>query len=194
MKFDPINIETKRLTFTKLENKDCDNLYEIYSNQKAIKYWSSLPFTQIKQANKMIDNSINDWNNGIAISLGIYCKESQKLIGTVNLFNFHEESKRAEIGYMLDPVYWGLGIMTETLIAIIEYLFKDMHFNRLEADIDPKNKKSASLLKNMGFKLEGKFKERWIVNGLVSDSEMYGLTKKEYLKQIKNLKLKDKEG
>jgi len=194
MKFDPINIETQRLTFTKLEKKDSDNLYEIYSNQKAMKYWSSLPFTQIKQANKMIDNSINNWNNGVAMGLGIYCKESQKLIGTVNLFNFHEESKRAEIGYMLDPVYWGLGIMTETLIAIIEYLFKEMQFNRLEADIDPKNKKSASLLKNMGFKLEGKFKERWIVNGLVSDSEMYGLTKKEYLKQIKNLKLLNKEG
>jgi len=112
----------------------------------------------------------------------------------VNLFNFHEESKRAEIGYMLDPVYWGLGIMTETLIAIIEYLFKEMQFNRLEADIDPKNKKSAILLKNMGFKFEGKFKERWIVNGLVTDSEMYGLTKKEYLKQSKNQKNQDKEG
>ena len=189
MKFDPINIETQRLTFTKLEKTDCENLYEIYSNQKAMKYWSSLPFTQIKQAKKMIEDSILDWSNGVAISLGIYCKESQKLIGTVNLFNFHEESRRAEIGYMLDPVYWGLGIMTETLTAIIEYLFKDMQFNRLEADIDPKNKKSAILLKNIGFKLEGKLKERWIVNGLVSDSEVYGLTKKEYHKQIKKSKI-----
>ncbi len=194
MKFYPINIETQRLTFTKLEKKDCDNLYEIYSNKTAMKYGFFHPFTQIKQASKMIDNSINDWNNGVAMGLGIYCKESQNLIGTVNLFNFHEESKRAEMGYILDPTYLDLGILTETLTAVIEFFFKDMNFNRLEADIDPKNKKSASLLKNMGFKLEGKFKERWVVNGLLSDSEMYGLTKKEYLKQIKNLKLKDKEG
>jgi len=185
MKFDTINIETERLYFSNLKPNDCDSLFEIYSNKKAMKYWSYLPFAHTKQAQKMIEDSIQNWNNGTAISLGIYCKDSPKLIGTINLFNFHEQSKRAEIGYILDPTYWGIGIMTEALRAIYEYVYKTLKLNRLEADIDPKNKKSAILLKNMGFKKEGCLKERWIINGHVTDSEIYGLTKKEYLKNSK---------
>jgi len=188
MKFDLINIETERLCFRELQENDCESLYEIYSDKKAMKYWSFLPFTQTKQAQEMIRNSIQSWNSGAAISLGIYCKESPKLIGTINLFNFQEQSKRAEISYILDPTYWGIGIMTEALTAIYEYVFKNMKLNRLEADIDSKNKKTAILLKNMGFKKEGCLKERWIVNGQVTDSEIYGLTKKEYLKKIKESK------
>ncbi|NQY95186.1 MAG: GNAT family N-acetyltransferase, partial [Campylobacteraceae bacterium] len=127
MKFDPINIETQRLSFRKLEQNDCENIFEIYSNKKAMKYWSYLPFKQLKQAEEMIDDSRYHWDNGRAIALGIFCKDSQNLIGTVNLFNFHNESKRAEIAYMLDPQYWGLGIMTETLTALFNHVFEIMN-------------------------------------------------------------------
>jgi ribosomal-protein-alanine N-acetyltransferase len=65
--------------------------------------------------------------------------------------------------------------MTEALTKIIDYCFSNLDLKRLEADIDPDNAASAAVLKKMGFLLEGRLKDRWIVDGKVSDSEIYGL-------------------
>ena len=70
--------------------------------------------------------------------------------------------------------------MTEALNEFIHYAFSELKLNRLEADIDPDNKASAQLLVKLGFNLEGRLKQRWIVNGVVSDSEIYGLIRSEY--------------
>ena len=55
------------------------------------------------------------------------------------------------------------------------FCFNQLQLNRLEADIDPENRASAALLIKCGFQLEGLLKERWIVNGKITDSEIYGL-------------------
>jgi RimJ/RimL family protein N-acetyltransferase len=47
--------------------------------------------------------------------------------------------------------------------------------NRIEADIDPRNVASARSLERLGFSKEGHLRQRWIVNGEVSDSAFYGL-------------------
>ena len=53
--------------------------------------------------------------------------------------------------------------------------FGTMRLNRVEADIDPLNLASARALVRQGFVKEGLLRERWIVDGKTSDSEMYGL-------------------
>jgi RimJ/RimL family protein N-acetyltransferase len=50
-----------------------------------------------------------------------------------------------------------------------------MALNRVEADIDPRNHPSAKTLERLGFQKEGHLRERWIVNGEVSDTGLYGL-------------------
>lgn len=55
--------------------------------------------------------------------------------------------------------------------------------HRVEADIDPDNSASAKLLERLGFRLEGRLRERWIVAGVVSDSAMYGLLAREWRQQ-----------
>ncbi|MCW5506536.1 GNAT family N-acetyltransferase, partial [Pseudomonas aeruginosa] len=47
--------------------------------------------------------------------------------------------------------------------------------NRLEAEIDPRNRPSAASLERLGFRQEGLLAQRWIVSGEVSDSALYGL-------------------
>lgn len=121
------------------------------------------------------------WEAGSSLCMAIEKKSKPELIGTISLFSFYEESRRAEVGYILSRSYWGSGIMSEALKAILKYAFLDLNLNRLEADIDPDNVASAGLLKKMGFQLEGLLKERWIVSGQVTDTELYGLLRKNYL-------------
>src|SRR4030095_15429240 len=101
-------------------------------------------------------------------------------IGNATLHHFHEASRRAEIGYAPLGPFWGQGSMHEALQALLAYAFERLDLNRLEADIDPRNAASARSLERLGFRKEGHLRERWIVNGEVSDTGFYGLLRSEW--------------
>jgi RimJ/RimL family protein N-acetyltransferase len=175
MKFNAINLKTERLSLRKLKVNDVNDLYEIYSDELALKYWSEPAYTDIKQCRAMVEKNIGYWDDGSSVCLALEQKLDKKVIGTITIFAIHEQSRRAEIGYILSRQYWKTGLMSEAINAIIKFSFNELNLNRLEADIDPENLGSAALLKKYGFKLEGYLKERWIVNDVVTDSELYGL-------------------
>jgi len=184
MKFDTVQLETERVLIRLVKENDSSCIYKIYSDPKAMEYWSSLPFNNESQAIELVKSAIKDFNSGKSLLLAIILKESDELIGTMSLFNLHAESKRAEVGYILSRLFWRKGLMAESFEALITFCFGHLKLNRLEADIDPENKASSALLKKYGFKLEGLLKERWIINGNVTDSEIYGLVQSSYRKRL----------
>ena len=181
MKFTIANLKSKRLILRKLRPEDNEALYTIFSDIPTMKYWGHVPYTNKQQAIDSIQEYLTWWNAGKSLCMAIENKASPGLIGTISLFNFYEDSRRAEVGYILSRTHWGSGIMSEALKAILDYAFLELNLNRLEADIDPDNASSAGLLKKMGFQLEGLLKERWIVGDIVADTELYGLLRNDYL-------------
>ena len=123
----------------------------------------------------MITDRIKWWDTGDSMCLIMEDKESGRALGAVSLFSIHESSRRAEIGYILSRTHWRQGLATEAVSAVIDYAFTQLQLNRLEADIAPENSASAALLQKLGFTLEGKLRERWIVDGRTSDTHLYGL-------------------
>ncbi len=91
------------------------------------------------------------------------------------LFNYVKESRRAEIGFGVSRNFWGKGIVLEAGNALIEHAFKTLNLRRIEAEIDPDNVSSGKVLERLGFIKEGFLRQRWEVNGVVSDSAIYGL-------------------
>jgi len=126
----------------------------------------------------------SDFDFGKSLLLAIILKETDELIGSLSLFNIHAESKRAEIGYILLQLFWRKGLMSESFETLIHFCFEHLKLNRLKAEIDPNNKASSALLGKAGCKAEGLLKERWSINGDVTDSEIYGLVKTNYDKQL----------
>jgi ribosomal-protein-alanine N-acetyltransferase len=63
--------------------------------------------------------------------------------------------------------------------------FAEFDLNRIEADIDPRNVASARSLERLGFRKEGRLRERWIVSGEVSDSDLYGLLRIDWLARVR---------
>jgi [ribosomal protein S5]-alanine N-acetyltransferase len=70
--------------------------------------------------------------------------------------------------------------MHEALSALLDYAFTELNLNRVEADTDPRNERSARLLDRLKFSKEGLFRERCIVDGEISDAAMYGLLRREW--------------
>lgn len=174
-------ITTRRLVLRKPGPSDADAFYRIYSNADAMAYWSTPPHTDIETTRRVVDNSIRGWEADDYFEFSIQRLEDDEVIGKAVLFNRHTNSRRAEVGYLLSPDHWGQGYMTEVMTALIHHAFGPMNLRRLEADIDPKNQASRALLERLGFQKEGVLKERWEINGRVTDSEVYGLLARDWL-------------
>jgi RimJ/RimL family protein N-acetyltransferase len=173
--FDLVTLRTDRLLLRPLRAEDAPAIYAIRSDPTVMCYASSLPLTSPDQAEAFIAREAAGMAAGESLRLGLQRVEDDSLIGTCLLFHINQQCRRAEIGYELRADAWGLGYMHEALLALVRLGFSDLALNRIEADIDPRNVASARSLERLGFSKEGHLRQRWIVNGEVSDSAFYGL-------------------
>ncbi|MEH2921123.1 GNAT family N-acetyltransferase [Samsonia erythrinae] len=168
-------IETPRLLLRPLYRDDAQTLFAFMSDPVVMRFWNHPPWQCIEQAYDAIDEYWSALYAGQYMKLGMEVKESGEMIGTCVLFNLEIGSKRAEIGYCLATHAQGQGYMAEALSALRDFAFGTAGISRLEAEIDPRNRASARTLERLGFTQEGVLKQRWIVDGEISDSALYGL-------------------
>ena len=185
-RFTDLPLATPRLALRPQQAADAGALFEIFSDPRAMRYWSTPPWTTPQQAVERIEQ-YNAWlEEGAALRLALVPRGAAEqdlgrgVIGTVSLFAFDAASQRAEIGYILAPRAWGRGLMHEALCALVAYAFGPLGLRRLEADIDPRNERSGKALERLGFRPEGLLRERWSVAGEVSDSALFGLLAREW--------------
>ncbi len=143
-------IITERLNLRKIVSADLDRVYFFRSDKEINKYIKRPPQTRetaIAHIQLLDDNLRTDK----AIAWGITTKESDILIGSICLWNFSEDKKKAEVGYDLDPEFQGKGIMSEALKAVLDFGFNQRGFETIEAYTDYRNIPSKKLLKLHGF-------------------------------------------
>ena len=178
--FDQIVIITERLKLRPLAASDAEALFAIFSDARVMRYWSCAPWRSIDQAHEMIAKDSTALAAGEHVRLGMETLDDARLIGHCSLFNFNAQCQRAEMGYGMAFDAWGHGYMHEALTAVLNYGFSELSLNRVEADIDPRNVASAKSLERLGFQREGFLRERWVVDGEVSDSGLYGLLRRDW--------------
>lgn len=130
--FDSPRLRTERLLLRPLGDADAAALLVIFSDPRAMRYWSTPPWAGIEQARAFIERSRDAMHRG------------------------------------------------EALRALLDHGFGALQLNRIEADIDPRNAASACSLERLGFTREGLLRERWIVDGEVSDTSLYGLLARQW--------------
>ena len=92
---------------------------------------------------------------------GITLQEnSQKVIGSICLWNLSPEENKAEIGYVLHPDFQGKGYMQEAVEQVIKYGFQTTGLNIIDANFHTENKKSFKLLNlsNPGARFSSQYK------------------------------------
>ena len=178
--FAGVRLETPRLVLRPLAAPDAAGMFAIFSDREVMRYWSTVPWESMEFAKRFIENDRAAMDAGEYLRLAIVRRDDDALIGMCTLFNFVPQCRRAEVGYGLARAAWGQGYMHEAVGRLLAYGFEQLGINRVEADIDPRNEASARSLLRLGFLKEGHLRERWIVNGEVSDSELYGLLLKDW--------------
>jgi ribosomal-protein-alanine N-acetyltransferase len=73
--------------------------------------------------------------------------------------------------------------MTEAAGALVDFGFREMELNRIEAFVDPANHASARLLSRIGFRKEGLLRDAFFEKGSFVDAEIYSLLKADYQRE-----------
>jgi len=174
-------IETRRLLLRAASSDDALALYEIFSREDVVRYWDHPVWTRQSQAEDLIKSAHQGFADYNVFAWCITLKDSGRVIGTCNLFDYSEEHKTAEIGYAFHPHHWGQRFVGEVLPQLITFGFGCLDLNRIHAESDPRNIASLNALLACGFKQEGLLRENWIYRDeKPSDTALLGLLKHEW--------------
>lgn len=96
------------------------------------------------------------------------------LIGGIGQhFKYRMDSHKEEIGYWLNPDFWGKGIMTEVVSKFVEAIVLKRGLKRIEAPIFQHNLASARVLEKNGFEREGILRKCFCKNDIYYNGVLY---------------------
>ena len=102
------------------------------------------------------------------------------MIGAGELTIKSFENKTAEIGYIINPDYWGRGIATEVAEKLICFGFDKLALHRIYATCAPENISSRKVFEKTGLLFEGHMRETLWVKGKWRDSLLYSVLENEW--------------
>ncbi len=169
------SLTSTRVVLRWLEQSDLPALFQVFSDRRAMRYWSSPPWTEKADAVKTLDSIRRHFAEDSLYQWGIARLTDDTIIGTCTLAQIDAGNRRAEIGFILRSDQWGQGYMSEATNTLLRFAFRELNLHRIEADVDPRNEPSIRLLERLGFQREGYLRERWLVGEEINDTVFYGL-------------------
>lgn len=146
-----MKFSTEKLILRTLTENDAQSIFEIRSNTEINRFVHRVPPKNSLEALAFILNLKRKTENNEILFFGISTKNSSKLMGTICLWNFSEDSKTAELGYELLPEYHRKGMMTEAVHFILNYGFQELNLEKIDAFTNRNNLNSIKLLEKSKF-------------------------------------------
>lgn len=157
-------IVTERLILRQAREDDLEAMHAILSHPVAMRYWSTIPHTDIEQSREWLADMI-----ATREGTDFIVEHDSRVIGKAGCYRL------PEIGYILHPDAWGQGLAVEALGAIIPHIFGHHPVEALRADVDPRNPSSIQLLERLGFVPDGSAKKTWLIGEEYCDSLYFRL-------------------
>lgn len=153
-------LATSRLTLREVVASDAANILRIHGDADHMRWFGSDPIRDLDGAAKLIA-TFASWRaapvSGTRWALEL--RDQPGLIGTCGLFRWNRNWRSCTIGYEIAPEHQGRGYVKEALKAIIDWGFRAVPLNRIEAQVHPDNTASRALLETLGFLQEGRQRE-----------------------------------
>ena len=112
--------------------------------------------------------------------LAVTLKQGGRLIGSCGVRVNDPDLREANIGYEIDPQFWGMGYATEAARRILKFGFVNLEMHRIWATTLLINAGSIRVLEKLGLRREGHEREKEFIKGLWRDSLTYAILNHEY--------------
>ncbi len=177
--------ESERLKFRAIKRGDLEDIYEYSKNPQTSQYLLWSPHQNIFTTQEFIDIILSNYKSGEYNDWAIVLKKNNKMIGTCGFTRIDCENKIVEIGYVINPSFWGNGYATEAVEAILDFAFNELDVNRVEAKFIVGNEASLNVMKKVGMTFEGYLRDAIFSKGQFKTIGVSSILKKEYFNKKK---------
>lgn len=154
-------IETARLRLRPFRLDDVDALHRLWTEPEVRQYlWDDDVITS-ERVESLINTSLTSFDDHGFGLWAVLPREEESLIGFCGFWFFHEPPK-LELLHGISPVQWHKGLAAEAARAMLNYGFKELSFERIEASTDAANLASSKVMERAGMS----FWKRETTNGL----------------------------
>jgi len=185
-----LELETERFKIRSLTPFDADDDYTSWWNDEEIQKGLNSPPRNwdIHRAAR----HIAQFNNRDSFHLGIFCKQSGKLIGFFALLgNLSQQTARTNV-VLGDRDWWNKGVVSEVRTVVMDFAFDLLDVVKIEGEIYGRNLPSIFNYKALGFSAEGVQRSQLKAGDGKGRVDIYrfGLLKEEWLAYKKSKELK----
>lgn len=178
--------ETERLSLRLPGRSEAGEVAAFYgANREHLQPWSPALhlglFTQEFWAAEA-DRRMVDFQAGREVRGFLYLRgDRQRVIGNLSFSQIVRGVFQAcTIGYALSAEAQGHGYMLEAVRGAVTYAFGVLRLHRVQADYMPRNVRSAAVLRQAGFVVEGYAREYLLINGRWEDHVLTAITNPEW--------------
>jgi ribosomal-protein-alanine N-acetyltransferase len=152
-------IETERLLLRRFAEADRDTVARWNADQDYTRHLAGVPTRE--QSDEIFDRWARHWEEHGLRLLAVDWKESGELIGRVGP-QFHRYwPSDPEVGWALDPAWWGRGIATEAGAAAVAWAFAELGYARLVSITTEANEASRNVMAKLGFQPYERISSEW---------------------------------
>ena len=136
--------------FVKREEKLLVNLY---TDERVTRY---VPKRTIAETKRQFSEALLSYDETLGLGRwGVFNPTDGEFIGVCILKPADSDPSRIELGYVLNPKYWGMGIATELAQSLVHYGFEQKGLKEICACTNPENFASQNVLLKAGLKRDG---------------------------------------
>ncbi|GAA4373796.1 GNAT family N-acetyltransferase [Nocardioides caricicola] len=173
-------LTTARLRLRPFEDADADGLWALHSDAHVLRYWDGPPWTDPARAATFLASCRQLAEDGTGARLAVDRLADGAFLGWCTLSRVNPGFRSAALGYCYLQTSWGRGYATEAARAVLQWAFDTLDLNRVQAETDTRNAASARVLEKLGFQREGTLRQDCIVDGVVSDTWVFGLLRSDW--------------
>ena len=174
-------IETERLILRRFRTDDVRSMYKNWtSDPEVTKYLSWKNHKSIEESKMVLKRIVAAYQNNKFYRWAIILKgNGDKPIGSIGVVSTNEKVSSVQIGYCIGRQWWNMGIASESLNSVIDFMFDKVGVNRIEARHDIRNPHSGMVMKKCGMFFEGIARSSDINNQGICDMCQYAILKSD---------------
>ena len=173
-------IFTDRLILRKIAVSDLYDVFDYSRREEVSRYLLWSPHTDPQMTKNHLRYVQTRYAKHDFFDWAVVIAESGKMIGTCGFAHLDETNNAAEIGYVLNSDYWGMGYAPEAVMRVMTFGFDTLGFNRIYARILEGNTASERVAEKCGMRHESIHRRAIIVKGEYKTYSEYAILKDEF--------------
>lgn len=174
-------LETPRLLLREFESSDWRAVYAYQNDPRYPRFyeWEQRTEADVRDFVSMfLASQVNSPRRNY--QLAVVLKDGGSLIGNCGVRVSAPAHREGNMGYEIDPHFWGNGYATEAGGAVLRFGFQELGLHRIWAQVVAENAPSIRVLKKLGMRQEGRLREKEFIKGRWHDQLIFAVLESEW--------------